>query len=108
MAILFDKDPLTGITQYYYYDPVKDEHLLHSVQDTDALVEQLKQARNNPDIWAKGMKESWVHYASIPPIIEMQLKAKGIDIYNKDQTKELLKEINTNYPWLKTTTKNHG
>jgi hypothetical protein len=54
------------------------------------------------------MKESWVHYASIPPIIEMQLKAKGIDIYNKDQTKELLKEINTNYPWLKTTTKHHG
>ena len=78
------------------------------MQDPTALVEQLKQARNNPDAWAKGMKESWVHYASIPPIIEMQLKAKGIDIYNKDQTKELLKEINTNYPWLKTTTKHHG
>jgi len=108
MAIFFDKDPLTGITQYYDYDPIKDEHLIHSVQDPTALVEQLKQARNNPDAWAKGMKESWVHYASIPPIIEMQLKAKGIDIYNKDQTKELLKEINTNYPWLKTTTKHHG
>ena len=108
MAILFDKDPLTGITQYYDYDPVKDEHLIHSVQDPALLLEQLKQARNNPDVWAKGMKESWVHYASIPPIIEMQLKAKGIDIYNKDQTKELLKEINTNYPWLKTTTKHHG
>ena len=108
MAILFDKDPHTGITQYYDYDPVKDEHLIHSVQDPEALLEQLKIARNNPETWAKGVKESWVHYASIPPIIEMQLKAKGIDIYNKDQTKELLKEINTNYPWLKTTTKNHG
>ena len=108
MAIFFDKDPVTGIMQYYDYDPSKDEHYIHSVQDPTALVEQLKQVRNNPDAWAKGMKESWVHYASIPPIIEMQLKAKGIDIYNKDQTKELLKEINTNYPWLKTTTKHHG
>lgn len=108
MAIFFDKDPVTGITQYYDYDPSKDVHMIHSVQDATALVEKLKQVRNNPEQWAKGVKESWVHYASIPPIIEMQLKAKGIDIYNKEQTKELLKEINTNYPWLKTTTKNHG
>lgn len=108
MAILFDKDPVTGLTQYYDYDPLKDEHLIHTVQDPTALIEQLKQIRNNPELWNNGVKESWAHYASIPPIVEMQLKAKGIDIYNKDQTKELLKEINTNYPWLKTTTKNHG
>ena len=108
MAILFDKDLTTGIIQYYDYDPVKDEHLIQSVQDFEPLIEKLKQARNNPDTWTKGVSESWVHYASIPPVIEMKLKQKGIDIYNKDQTKELLKEINTNYPWLKTTTKNHG
>ena len=108
MAILFDKDPITGVIQYYDYDPVKDEHLIHSVQDTTALIDKLKEVRNSPEIWSKGVKESWVHYASIPPVVEMQLKAKGIDIYNKDQTKELLKEINTNYPWLKTTTKKHG
>ena len=76
MAILFDKDPLTGVTQYYDYDPINDIHMIHNVQDFTPLVEKLKQ--------------------------------KGIDIYNKDQTKELLKEINTNYPWLKTTTKKHG
>ncbi len=108
MPILFDKDPITGITQYYDYDPTTDKHMIHSVQETDLLIDKLKQIRNNPEVWNKGVKESWVHYASIPPIIEMQLKAKGIDIYNKDQTKELLKELNTNYPWLKTTTKNHG
>jgi hypothetical protein len=108
MAILFDKDPLTGLTQYYDYDPLKDEHQIHTVQDPTALIEQLKQIRNNPEAWNKGVKESWAHYASIPPIVEMQLKAKGIDIYNKDQTKELLKEINENYPFLKTTTKKHG
>ena len=108
MAILFDKDPLTGITQYYDYDPVKNENLINNVKNPTALIEKLKQVRNNPDTWAQGVKESWVHYASIPPIVELKLKEKGIDIYNKDQTKELLKEINENYPWLKTTTKKHG
>jgi len=108
MSILFDKDPVTGITQYFDYDPTKDEYQITSVQDPTSLLEKLKQVRNNPDIWQKSVKESWAHYASIPPVVEMQLKAKGIDIYNKDQTKELMKEINTNYPWLKTTTKRHG
>jgi len=40
--------------------------------------------------------------------VEMELKKKGIDIYNPHQTKELIKEINTNYPYLKTTTAKHG
>lgn len=92
MAIFFDKDPLTGITQYYDYDPTKDEHLIHSVQDPTALVEQLKQARNNPDAWAKGMKESWVHYASIPPIIEMQLKLKALIFTIKTKQKNYSKK----------------
>jgi hypothetical protein len=108
MPILFDKDPITGVTQYYDYDPVKDQHFIHNVQDVTPLLEKLQQTRNNPEVWSKGVKENWVHYASIPPVIEMELKNKGIDIYNKHQTKELLKEINTNYPWLKTTTKKHG
>ena len=69
---------------------------------------QVTHLRYGEEAWQKGVKESWVHYASIPPVVEMELKKKGIDIYNKHQTKELLKEINTNYPWLKTTTKKHG
>jgi len=35
----------------------------------------------------------------------MQLKQKGIDMYNPHQTKELIKEINENYSYLKLTTK---
>ena len=108
MAILFDKDPLTGVIQYFDYDPTEDEVQITTVQDTTALIEELKQKRNNPEAWSKGVKENWVHYASIPPVVEMAMKNKGIDIYNKHQTKEVLKEINEFYPWLKTTNKRHG
>ena len=91
MSILFDYDATTGVTQYYDYDPVKDEHRMTSVQDLDAFMEALKQKRNNPEAWAKGVKQEWAHYASIPPVIEMELRKKGIDIFNPHQTKELIK-----------------
>lgn len=107
MSILFDYDETTGVTQYYDYDPVKDEHRMTSVQNLDAFMEALKQKRNNPEAWAKGVKQEWAHYASIPPVIEMELRKKGIDIFNPHQTKELIKEINANYPFLKVTTAKH-
>lgn len=107
MSILFDYDPLTGVSQHFDYDPVKDQIFLTSSQDLSFLMEQLKQKRNNPEAWKKGIKESFAHYATIPPIVELELKKKGIDIHNPAQTKELLKEINTNYPFLKTTTAHH-
>ena len=46
-------------------------------------------------------------YAIIPAHVELELKQKGINIYNPNQTKELLKEINTNYRGLKTTYRTH-
>jgi hypothetical protein len=108
MSIHFDYDPITGVTQYYDYDPVTDSHSITSMQNLDAFMEALKQKRNNPEAWAKGVKEEWAHYASIPPVIEMELRKKGIDIFNPHQTKELIKEINTNYPFLKATSAHHG
>ena len=48
------------------------------------------------------------HYAVIPAHVELAMRQKGINIYNPAQTKEVLKEINTNYPHLKTTNRTHG
>lgn len=107
MSILFDYDPLTGVSQHFDYDPVTEEIRLTSSQDLSFLMEQLKQKRNNPEAWKKGVKESFAHYATIPPLIELELKKKGIDIYNPHQTKEIMREINTNYPFLKATTARH-
>ncbi len=36
------------------------------------------------------------------------MRAKGIDVGNPDHHSRLLAEINTNYPYLKTTTGNDG
>jgi hypothetical protein len=108
MPVLFDYDPLTGVSQHFDYDPVSEQIHLTSSQDLTFFLEQLKQKRNDPSKWKKGVKENWAHYASIPPVVEMALRKKGIDINNPLQTKEILKEINTNYPFLKVTTAHHG
>ena len=104
MSVFFDYDPTTGVTQTFDYDPVTEDVRLTSTQDLTAFFEAIKQKRDNPDAWAKGVKEEFAHYATIPPVIQMELMKKGIDIHNPNQTKELLKEINTSYPYLKATT----
>lgn len=107
MPVLFDYDPVTGISQHFDYDPVSEQIHLTSSQDLTFFLEELKQKRNNPEAWKKGIKESWAHYASVPPVIEMELLKKGLSLSNPDQYKEIFREINTNYPFLKTTTAYH-
>lgn len=102
--LFFDHDPVTGVTQHYSYDPLKDEHSITSVQDLSGFLDEMKKRRDDPDYWKKGVKEEFAHYASIPAVVEMQLRKKGIDIYDQTQTKAIVREIETNYPWLKTTT----
>lgn len=108
MPLVFDHDPVTGITEYFDYDPIKDEISITSVQDAKCVVDQSTTLRNDEDYSRKGIKNDWWHYATIPPIVEMQLRKKGINIYDANCTKALLREINQNYPWLKVTTKTHA
>lgn len=104
MSVFFDYDPNTGVTQTFDYDPVTEDVRLTSTQDLDTFFATVKAKRDNPDAWKKGVKEEFAHYASIPPVIEMELLKQGIDMNNPHQTKELLKAINTKYPFLKVTT----
>ena len=102
--LYFDHDPITGVTQYYSYDPMTDEHSLTSVQDVSALLDEMKRRRDDPEYWKKGVKEEFAHYATIPAVVEMQLRKKGLDIYNGHQTKEIIREIEQNFPFCKSTT----
>lgn len=107
MAEIFDYDPERGITTFFEHDELTDKTTLHRVQDVEPLVDYTKAIRNDA-LKDDGIKGNFWHYASIPPIVELELRKKGIDIYNPDHTKQILKEINQNYPYLKMTDKNHA
>ena len=107
MPRLFDFDADTGVRTFFDYDPIQDQVRLTYQQDVSGFLDRMNSIRNNPDISAKGIKEDWWLYASIPPVVEMELKNKGLDLNNRDHMKAILKEINSSYPFLKATDKRH-
>ena len=107
MPVLFDVDPETGMKEYFDYDPVKDQVFMTYEQDVSHFLDRMDAIRKNPDISAKGIKEDWWMYASIPPVVEIALKNKGLDLHNREHMPKILKEINANYPYLKATDKWH-
>ena len=107
MPILFDYDAETGVQTHYDYDPIKDQAFLTYTQDVSGFLDHMKVMRSNEAYSAKGMKEDWWHYCSIPPVVEMELLKKGLSLNRRDDHPKIFKEINANYPYLKATEKKH-
>ncbi len=108
MSILFDYDAETGVTTHFDYDPIKDAAILTYSQDVTGFLDRMKMMRNDENYSQKGIKEDWWHYCSIPPVVEMELLKKGLNLNNKDDHKAIFREINANYPYLKSTDKKHA
>lgn len=107
MSDFFDFDPITGVRTDFDYDEITGEVTLNRSQDVSALLDYNK-ALANAGATDSGIKESWWLYAKIPPIFMIKMRAKGINVEDGRHIDRLLAEINTNYPYLKTTQKNEG
>jgi len=83
-----------------------DDLIIRATQDVEPTLDHMTKKRNS-DNSDMGIKRGMWHYCTIPVHVELELRAKGINIYNKHQTKKLIKEINTNYKYLKATRLNH-
>ena len=103
MSEFFDYSPHNGMRYDTEDADNPDDLIIHSSQDVQQILERLQQEQGK----VENKKATMRHYCSIPTVVEVELRNKGIDIYNKNQTKELLKEINTNYPYLKATRMHH-
>ncbi len=100
----FDYDPLTGVT--HYTEQIGDDTFVFTEQDLTPLIERNK-AMANQGLADKGIKEGWWPYCDIPPVVELALRKKGINIHDPSHGKAMFKEINSNYPYLKKTHKIH-
>ena len=88
-----------GITTYFEYDPETDKSYLRAEQDTGLIVDTITHKRNE-NRWAKEVKEDFVHFATIPHIVELDLLARGINIHDKNCTKKMMQVIQSEYPYL--------
>ena len=107
MSEFFDYDPDRGITTYFDHDELTEKTTLRRVQDLDPLLDYCKALRND-GLRDDGIKNNFWHYCYIPATVEHELLKKGISIHDPSMTKRVVREINENYPYLKTTEKKHA
>lgn len=99
----FEYNPERG--SYYEIEDYQDGLVIHTRQDTTPVIELNKAERNSGKNDKVG---EFNHYARIPAAIELALRQKGLNIYDKNQTRQLIREIETNYPHLKVTNLKHA
>ena len=97
MSRLLSSD--NGIEEWFDYDPINDVMTIQSRQDVTPILEAMNQKRLQ-ERWRQEVKDDFVHFCKIPAVVEIELKNKGIDIHDKNCTKRLMQEIQTNYPYL--------
>ncbi len=105
MSKFFDYDSVTGV-RYDTEDEEGDDITVHASQDLQAVVDRATKIRNSGDADLCIKNDFWP-YCTIPTWLEIELRNKGINIYDRDCTKDLLREINTNYPKFKYTRLHH-
>jgi hypothetical protein len=103
MPEFFEYDPLYNIKTETAWDEATQQITVHRSSDVQAHVDLAKAKANDDEYSRRGIKESWWQYATIPPIQQLQLRAKGLDVGNPEHFKRIVEEINLNMPDLKTT-----
>lgn len=108
MSDFFEIDPHTGISTHGKWNETDQEYTIVRTADVEPVLDYTRAAANEVGLNREDIKRGWWLYAKIPPIVELQLRQKGIDLGNPDHSARLLAEINTHYPYLKCTTGHDG
>lgn len=105
--MFFDYDPLTGVRYDFDYDEVTGDAFITYSEDVQTLLDRNADVRNH-GLADRNKKAALRCYASLPLTVIMEMRGRGIDVFKGDDTARVLEEINTRYPYLKTTDLNHG
>jgi len=108
MAEFFDFDPISGIRTDTEFNPTTGEMTVIRKSDVEPVLDFAKERANLVGKDTQGIREGWWMYAKLPPIVILQMRAKGINAFDKTHQKRMFEEINEHYPHLKTVTAVEG
>jgi hypothetical protein len=101
----FDYDPLTGVREDIAFEDGKIH--IRQTQDVQPILDFAKKIQNAGLADEQWKKHDAAVYAFLPAVVLGAMAKKGIRFLDPNHVGAVLNEINTNYPWLKTTTKTH-
>ena len=107
MSKFLDYNPANGAWVETNYSAHEDKITVHRKQDLEGLLAYTKANRDSGVNDKIGKDFFFSKYATIPAVIQVELLKKGINVHNPNQTKEVMRELNRNYPYLKTTNLTH-
>lgn len=100
-----DYNPLTGATEWY--EEADGKVFIHIEQRVDKFLDAIARIRNDEAADKAWTKNGVATYAHLPEVVVGQMLKKGIKLWDPEHIGAVLKEVNTNYPYLKTTRKHH-
>jgi hypothetical protein len=69
---LLNRDPLTGIEEWFHYDAQTDTTYVETRQDVQPILEANKAEAKDPEITKRGIKNDLWRYASVPLWVQMK------------------------------------
>jgi hypothetical protein len=108
MAQFFNYDPLTGVREDFHYDEETGTAFITHSQDVTAALRKTKESANTGH-GDKGIKKGLWNYATLPAVVQIQLRTMGIDVHSRDPEMQnrMLKAIDEHFPHFKNTSKKH-
>lgn len=105
MAKDFEYNPVNGSYTITEDDPQSGGLIIHTNQDVKPAIDWATKQRNSGQNDLGGFRDQGdlKHYATIPLGAILSMRNKGINVWDKTQTKEVIREIERNYPLCKVT-----
>lgn len=105
MAEFFDFNPGNGMWYEVEDDLQTGNLIIHTKADAQPSLDWAKKQRNNGLNDKGGARDGsdLKHYATISAAQILAMRKKGIDVWNRDHTKDVIREIERNYPLCKVT-----
>jgi hypothetical protein len=101
---VLDYDPLTGITEYFDYDHATQRIILSHEQDVSKALDLAAELRADRDRTRNGIKTDFLHYAIVPPVIQLEMKQKhGVNFWDKKDDARTYALLNDEYSRFKVT-----
>lgn len=91
---LLSRDPVSGLEEWFYCDPMTGDWHLEWTQDCQAQVDAMKAFQNDPEHKRRGIERGFAHYAHWPDAIIIKWRHEyGIDVLNKAHKDAALKKL---------------